>query len=197
MLSRLVQCMPRVRRDIKRCRDRVAGQPGGQVQDCELEIQRGIDDIRADPEGSRPEARLPDSPWCLRRRQAGQFVIVYVFLPTWDPRVPSVVIIRAIKHGRVPDTFHGVNELSTLDTPEDQEAQCHIIEPEDDIDWDEIIATTEADDRAGRYAFDSANYATDEESMTALWSWIQSIAEEGRRRVAADPSYDAARRKRY
>jgi hypothetical protein len=197
MLSRLVQCMPRVRGDIKRCRDMIAAQPGGQVWDCELEIQRGIDEVRADPESCGPEVRLPDSPWCLRRRQAGQFVIVYAFLPTWDRRVPSVVIIRAIKHGCVPDVFDGKHEPSTIGASEDPQAECCILDPQDDMDWDEIIATTEADDRAGRYAFDSANYATDEESMTALRAWIHSIAEEVGRRAAANPTYDAASWKRY
>ena len=35
---------------------------------------------------------------------------------------------------------------------------------EDDIDWENIIATTEA----GRYAFNSADYAVHEEAMRAL-----------------------------
>jgi len=34
-----------------------------------------------------------------------------------------------------------------------------IIDHEDDIDWDNIIATTEDDFQAGRYAFNSADYA--------------------------------------
>ena len=45
----------------------------------------------------------------------------------------------------------------------------------DGIDWDEIIATTQDDFEAGRYAFSSADYATDEEAMAALKEWIHAI----------------------
>jgi hypothetical protein len=45
----------------------------------------------------------------------------------------------------------------------------------DGIDWDEIIATTQDDFEAGRYAFSSADYATYEESMAALEAWIHAI----------------------
>ena len=42
----------------------------------------------------------------------------------------------------------------------------------DGIDWDEIIARTQDDFEAGRYAFSSADYATHEEAMVALEEWI-------------------------
>jgi hypothetical protein len=45
----------------------------------------------------------------------------------------------------------------------------------DGIDWDEIIATTQDDFEAGRYAFSSADYATHEEAMAALKEWIHAI----------------------
>ena len=45
----------------------------------------------------------------------------------------------------------------------------------DGIDWDEIIASTQDDFEAGRYAFSSADYATDEEAMAALDEWINAI----------------------
>ncbi len=45
----------------------------------------------------------------------------------------------------------------------------------DGIDWDEIIASTQDDFEAGRYAFSSADYATDEEAMAALKEWIHAI----------------------
>jgi len=47
------------------------------------------------------------------------------------------------------------------------------------IDWDEIIATTQDDFEAGRSAFSSADYATDEEAMTALKELIHALFVEG------------------
>ena len=43
-----------------------------------------------------------------------------------------------------------------------------IIDHEDDIDWDYIAATTEADERSGEVAFTSAGYPTHEEALAAL-----------------------------
>jgi len=80
-----------------------------------------------------------------------------------------------------------------LDVPSNPETwDC-----EDAIDWDNLLASTEADDEAGRYAFNSEDYPTHEEAMKALWNWIHSIAEEVRRRVASEASSDVAGRKGY
>ena len=65
----------------------------------------------------------------------------------------------------------------------DREARLKAMDEEDrksddtseGIDWDEIIATTQEDFEAGNFAFNSANYATHEEAMTALGDgWMQS-----------------------
>jgi hypothetical protein len=56
------------------------------------------------------------------------------------------------------------------------------LEPEyddDDIDWDDIIATTQDDVDAGRYAFTTEGYATDEEGMAALWQWMCTLGQGG------------------
>ena len=66
-----------------------------------------------------------------------------------------------------------------------------IIDHEDDIDWENIIATTEEDDKAGRYAFNSADYATWEEAMIALRELINSIAERAIHRATAHTPSDA------
>jgi len=50
---------------------------------------------------------------------------------------------------------------------------------DDDIDWDDIIATTQDDVDAGRYAFTTEDYATDEEGMAALWKWMCSLGQGG------------------
>lgn len=54
------------------------------------------------------------------------------------------------------------------------------LEPEyddDDTDWDEIIATTQDDVDAGRYAFTTEDYPTHEEGMAALWKWMCSLGQ--------------------
>jgi len=62
----------------------------------------------------------------------------------------------------------------------------------DEIDFEEIYQSTQADYEAGRYAFNSADYATHEEAMAAMGALIDSIAEEVRRRNAAsNPPLDA------
>jgi len=61
---------------------------------------------------------------------------------------------------------------------DDAEAQDGAIEHEDDIDWHEIIDTTESDYRRRRFAFNSADCATEEEVTTSLHAWIHSIFEE-------------------
>jgi hypothetical protein len=62
-----------------------------------------------------------------------------------------------------------------LDAPE---AQDGAIEHEDDIDWHEIIDTTESDYRRRRFAFNSADCATEEEVTSSLHAWIHSVFEE-------------------
>ena len=46
------------------------------------------------------------------------------------------------------------------------------------IDWDEIIATTQDDFLARRFAFNSADYPTHEEAMAALRRHWEARAEE-------------------
>ena len=52
------------------------------------------------------------------------------------------------------------------------------------IDWDEIIASTQDDFEAGRFAFNAADYPTHEEAMAAMWKFLESILEE----VERDPN---------
>jgi hypothetical protein len=49
---------------------------------------------------------------------------------------------------------------------------------DDDIDYEEIIATTQPDFEAGRFAFDSRNYATHEEAMAAMETLLLKCFEE-------------------
>lgn len=64
----------------------------------------------------------------------------------------------------------------------------------DGIDWDEIIATTQDDFLAGRFAFNSADFPTHEEAMAAMWTLIVSIVEEAEREIAAERTLGAASR---
>jgi hypothetical protein len=46
-----------------------------------------------------------------------------------------------------------------------------------DVDWDEIIASTQDDFLAGRYCFSTADYPTHDEGMAALWQWMCTLGQ--------------------
>jgi hypothetical protein len=56
---------------------------------------------------------------------------------------------------------------------------------EDGIDYEEIHAATQADFEAGRFAFNSADYASEEDAEAALWKFICAVGKEAREAVAA------------
>src|SRR5688500_15943814 len=58
------------------------------------------------------------------------------------------------------------------------------------IDWDEIIATTQDDYLAGRFAFNSAGYPTHEAAMAAMKQHLDKILEKVLREKSATPSLD-------
>jgi hypothetical protein len=77
-------------------------------------------------------------------------------------------------------------------SPEDEEARKYD-DTSDGIDWDEIIATTQDDFLAGRFAYNSADYATQAEAEAALDAWLDSILERVKERAAATvPPRDAS-----
>jgi hypothetical protein len=49
------------------------------------------------------------------------------------------------------------------------------------IDWDEIILTTQDDFEAGRFSYNSADYATKEEADAAFTAWLDRVFEEAER----------------
>lgn len=180
MLITMLQCVPTIRRDIQLCRDYAVRQTDAGPQDCELEIQRGIDDVRAYPWVSKAMPKVPTAQLPLRRRTIGRFVIVYHYLPPIYPCVPAVVVIRAVKPIRAPSVADRLYALPS----------GRPVGQEDDIDWDDIIATTEADDRAGRFAFNSDDYPTDEEAMKAMHALIDKICDEAMNRVRSATALD-------
>ena len=62
-----------------------------------------------------------------------------------------------------------------------------------DIDWDEIIATTQDDELAGRYCFTTEHYATHEEGMAALKDWLRRTIEEALNETPSALATDAPR----
>jgi hypothetical protein len=76
-------------------------------------------------------------------------------------------------------------------SPEDEEARKYDDNSEG-IDWDEIIASTQDDFLAGRFAYNSADYATELEAFVALDGWLNSIVEEVMRESDSVPARDAA-----
>jgi hypothetical protein len=53
------------------------------------------------------------------------------------------------------------------------------------IDWDDIIATTQPDCDAGRFAFNSADYPTQKAAQKAMREFIRAIGRKAREAVAA------------
>lgn len=71
--------------------------------------------------------------------------------------------------------------------PLDEEAR-KFDDTSEGIDYDEIIASTQDDFEAGRFAFNGEDYATHEECRAALKQWIHSIYERVVRDIAAGTS---------
>ena len=66
-----------------------------------------------------------------------------------------------------------------------------VIDHEDDIDWNNIIPTLEADLRSGKCAFVSEMYDTDEEALKAMDAMIDRIFQEAVNRVKSNSLLDA------
>ncbi len=66
-----------------------------------------------------------------------------------------------------------------------------IIDHEDDVDWNNIIATLEADFRMGGCAFVSEVYDNHEEALKAMDALIDRIFEEAMNRVRSNSLLDA------
>ena len=74
--------------------------------------------------------------------------------------------------------------------PADEEARKYD-DTSEGIDWDEILATTQDDFLAGRFSYNSADYATQAEADAALTAWLDAIVEEVEREARSIPSRDA------
>lgn len=76
-------------------------------------------------------------------------------------------------------------------SPEDEEAKKYDDNSEG-IDWEEILASTQDDFEAGRFAYNSADYATQAEADAALRAWFDAIVEEVEREATSLPPHNAA-----
>jgi hypothetical protein len=199
VLDPIVYWMPAVARDIGRCFDFARRQPHANPDDRRSEIKRGIARICADPGGNRPELKLVESGWWLRRSRLQHTLIVYAYLSPTAHRSRGVIILVAVRHMRVASMTIEPEAAITKFWPEpdhpedggDPETWDCILDEEDDIDWDDITAAIENDEDAGELAFNSADYATEEEAMIALRAFIHEIFDEVESNVASDPALDA------
>jgi hypothetical protein len=196
VLDPIVYWMPGVERDIGRCLDFACSQPQGNPGDWKSDIQRGVAWICANPGANRPELKLVDPGWWLRRYKAAHILIVYAYIPPTGSRSPGVIILVAVRYMRaasptVESEIAVTNFVPNPDDPEYSEMSDCTLDEEDEIDWDDIAAATEEDEESGELAFNSADYATEEEAMNALRAFIHEIFEEVERDAASDPALDA------
>jgi hypothetical protein len=188
--------LPAVERDIGRCLDFACNQPQGNPGDLKTDIQRAVAWICANPGANRPELKVPDALWWLRRYTAAHVLIVYAYLPPEQGRPQGVIIFVAVRYMRVasPNVESETtvtNFVPNPDDPDDYEMSECTADEEDEIDWDEVVAAIEEDSDSEELAFNSADYPTEVEAMVALRAFIHEIFEEVERDAALDSALDA------
>ena len=102
--------MSRVSDDLRECSDFISNQPWGRPDERRKDIARAVDAILRWPTLGAILVRRPSEGLELRRRRAAQFAIIYAYFPP-GPQFPAgCVSLRAIRHRRVRNVFHGVKE---------------------------------------------------------------------------------------
>jgi hypothetical protein len=197
VLDPIVYWMPGVERDIGRCLDFACNQPRGSSGDVKIDVQRAVAWICANPGANRPEFKAVDAGWWLRRHNAAHILIVYAYLPPTGGRPRGVIILVAVRYMRVASLnveseTTVTNFVPNPDDPDDYDLSDCTLDREDQIDWDEIVAATEEKENSEELAFNSADYATEEEAIVALRAFIHEIFEEVERDAASDPALDAS-----
>jgi hypothetical protein len=96
----------------------------------------------------------------------------------------ATILILAIRELAMDDTLkppaYSAEEAERLD------AEDRLLDDTSEgIDWDDIIATTQPDFEAGRFAFNSVDYPTEEAAMAAMEAFREDIFKEVLREVAA------------
>lgn len=99
----------RARRDLDQCRKFLRRKANSRPLERVREIMKAVRLLRENPK-LHPVAAISRVGLPLRRRKAGQFVVVYSFFEPTPSAPNGLVSIRAIRHGREEDVFHGVEE---------------------------------------------------------------------------------------
>ena len=107
---------PRVRADLRRCRQFLRRQASGRVSKRIRELMKGVRRVRASPLLYPIRAIHPDTGAELRRHNVAQFALMYAyFKPT--PALPyGEVSIRAIAHASEADVWLEVRERGHSET---------------------------------------------------------------------------------
>ena len=101
---------PRASNDFEQCVEFIAQQPWGKPEERKQDIRRGIAEVLLAPRANPVRARRPSKGIELRSRKAGQFLVIYAYLPPSREFPNGVVSIRAVRHQRVRNVFRGVKE---------------------------------------------------------------------------------------
>ncbi len=100
----------RVYPDIGRLVHFISRQPWGKSVNREQDIDDAINMILRGPELNNVDTVRRKSGVALRRHNARQFSIIYVYDPPSDASPNGRVSIRAVRHSRVKNVFKGVRE---------------------------------------------------------------------------------------
>lgn len=108
----ILHAMTRVDRDIEDCIEFIRRQPLGKPLDRERDLRNCFRDIVKNPTARRIVVRRRRTGVELRRRDAGQFAVIYAYFPPTEVHPLGVVSIRAVRHRRVKSVFYGVQETA-------------------------------------------------------------------------------------
>src|SRR5262245_11473296 len=97
------------RRDIDQCRKFLRRRDGSQPRERVREILNAVRYLRTHPK-IHPVEGLSLLGVELRRRRAGQFVVVYCYLEPSPSEPAGLLSVRAVRHGNRADVFLGVQE---------------------------------------------------------------------------------------
>jgi plasmid stabilization system protein ParE len=106
----------RARRDMRRLRHFLRRQPGSRPMARVRDILNAVRFVQAHPKLHRVEG-LSLKGLELRRRQAGQFTVVYSYFEPSECDPQGFVSVRAVRHGREEDTLYGVEESRATQEP--------------------------------------------------------------------------------
>ena len=102
--------MPRVKADIKECLKFVGKNRNGCAARRRDEILTALTSVYQHPKARRVALRRPSENIDLRVHHVAQFVIIYAYFEPNAVMQNGIVSIRAIRHRRVGNPFHGVRE---------------------------------------------------------------------------------------